>query len=142
MTLRLDSSFTPLSAGGDFVKGDGTGRVSIYGDHFDDEPQGLRMRHAGPGILSMVSVARYGLACSLLCPRILLHEIDQRSLTRHWHPSSSRPTRGLIQTDASFSSRVPRQVGPRAVHANHRYVFVVRMRALIFQSTARSYRLA
>ena len=44
----------PSRAGGDFLKGDGTGRLSIYGERFDDEPQGLKMRHAGPGILSMV----------------------------------------------------------------------------------------
>ena len=44
-------------SGGDFLKGDGTGRMSIYGERFDDEPQGLKMRHTGPGILSMVSWA-------------------------------------------------------------------------------------
>lgn len=40
--------------GGDFVKGDGTGRMCIYGDRFDDEDGGLKARHAGPGILAMV----------------------------------------------------------------------------------------
>ena len=34
------------------VQGDGTGRVSIYGDKFDDEP--FIKKHTGPGLLSMV----------------------------------------------------------------------------------------
>jgi len=38
--------------GGDVLKGDGTGRASIYGDKFDDEPAGLKLRHSGPGLLS------------------------------------------------------------------------------------------
>jgi hypothetical protein len=33
-------------------QGDGTGRVSIYGDKFDDEP--FIKKHTGPGLLSMV----------------------------------------------------------------------------------------
>jgi peptidyl-prolyl isomerase H (cyclophilin H) len=41
--------------GGDFVKGDGTGRTSTLGDKFDDEPSGLQLRHTGPGILSMAN---------------------------------------------------------------------------------------
>ena len=41
--------------GGDFVKGDGTGRTCIYADKFDDEPNGLQLRHTGPGILSMAN---------------------------------------------------------------------------------------
>jgi peptidyl-prolyl isomerase H (cyclophilin H) len=41
--------------GGDFMRGDGTGRTSIYGDKFDDEPAGLTLRHAGAGLLSMAN---------------------------------------------------------------------------------------
>ena len=41
--------------GGDFLRGDGTGRTSTLGDRFDDEPAGLALRHSGPGILAMAN---------------------------------------------------------------------------------------
>jgi peptidyl-prolyl isomerase H (cyclophilin H) len=41
--------------GGDFVKGDGTGRMSIYGERFDDEVSGLKLNHATSGLLSMAN---------------------------------------------------------------------------------------
>lgn len=42
-----------LIQGGDMVSGDGTGAVSIYGEHFEDE--NMSINHTGPGFLGMAN---------------------------------------------------------------------------------------
>ena len=47
--------------GGDAAKGDGTGRLSIYGERFPDES--LVMRHVAPGLLAMANSGPNSNAC-------------------------------------------------------------------------------
>lgn len=44
-----------MCQGGDFTNHNGTGGLSVYGPKFPDEPNGLRLKHNRPGLLSMAN---------------------------------------------------------------------------------------
>jgi cyclophilin family peptidyl-prolyl cis-trans isomerase len=50
---RIVSGF--CCQGGDVVRGDGSGGDSIYGGKFNDEKQGLKLKHDAVGVLSMAN---------------------------------------------------------------------------------------
>ncbi|XP_077991805.1 peptidyl-prolyl cis-trans isomerase B-like [Glandiceps talaboti] len=58
--------------GGDFVHGNGSGSFSIYGDHFTSE--NFKLKHYGPGWVSMVSKGKYRNGCIF---RIITNETPE-----------------------------------------------------------------
>ena len=52
--------------GGDFVRRDGTGTFSIYGDVFTDEPAALALSHDRPGVVSMANAGKDRNGCQFM----------------------------------------------------------------------------
>ena len=50
---RIQSGF--VAQGGDVTRFDGSGGESIYGKKFNDEKDGLKLKHDGPGVVSMAN---------------------------------------------------------------------------------------
>eukprot|EP01132_Coremiostelium_polycephalum_P007707 gene7707-9481_t len=64
--------------GGDFVKGDGSGRTSIYGDKFADES--FKLKHTGPGTVSMVNSGPNSNGCQFFITCVQTEWLDNKNV--------------------------------------------------------------
>jgi peptidyl-prolyl isomerase H (cyclophilin H) len=93
--------------GGDFVKGDGTGSFSIYGDQFDDE--NFKLKHDQAGLLSMANNGKNTNGCQffILCEKSPWLDNQHVVFGRVIDPESMTTLRKIENVPSDFSTDEP-----------------------------------